>query len=230
MSSEADRAPGRDEIAQILARIESRLGRLESALGPVLALAERAPLAVATLTDVVDEKAARIGDVEARSNALVGLALRLSRAETLEKIEALVDLAEDAPAMVATLGDTFDELMDEAHRAGLDLSRLVPDGKRALFGLLELTSAPELHAMLAPGAIQSLGELARVLVETRARPAPRVGLFGALRAMRDEDVQRSIGFLLELASALGRALGPEGARAPERLPRIDESHDGEERA
>ena len=228
-NSEVDGAPERDDVAKALARIEARLDRLESALEPAASLAREALLALATLTDVVDEKAARIGDVEARLNALVDLSLRLSRAETLAKLTTLVDLAEDAPAMIATLGDTFDELMDEGSRAGLDLSRLVTDGKGLLFGLMKLATAPEFHAMLHPDTIRSLGDLARVLSEARKRPPPRVGLFGTLRAMRDEDVQRAVGFLLEVASGLGRVLDREASRAREKLPARGERHDGKER-
>lgn len=229
-SREAGGAPEGDEIAAALARIESRLSRLEGALEPAITLTREAPLALATLTDVVDEKASRLGDVEARLEALVALSLRLTRAETLEKLEALVSLADDAPAMVATLGDAFDELMDEASRAGLDLARLVPDGKGLLFGLLKLASTPEFQTMLKPEAIRSLGEIADVLAEARRRQAPRVGLLGTLRAMRDRDVQRALGFLLEVASGLGRALARAEDEGTGRLPEGGERREEKERS
>src|SRR5690606_21125438 len=169
-TSAPDNSTGGGEIADALARIEARLARLETALKPALALAEEAPLALATVGDIVDEKAARIGDLEARLTSLVEVVERLSRTETLTKLRTMVDLVEDAPAMVATLGDAFDELMDEAGAEGLDLSRIVTDGKGLLFGLLKLSTTPELRAMLDPQAIESLGELARVLVRARERP------------------------------------------------------------
>jgi uncharacterized protein YjgD (DUF1641 family) len=195
------------DVGVVLARIDARLSRLERSLEPVLALASEAPNVIATAGDILDEKAARLGDAEARLNALVDVAERLSRPETLASMKKALDVFESAPDAVATLADVADELMGELAAEGIDFSRVVGDVKRFSVWMLRLATAPQLRQMLDPGAIDSLGQLATVLVEARERPGAKVGLFGALRAMRDDDVQRAVGFLLEMAAGFGRTLG-----------------------
>jgi uncharacterized protein YjgD (DUF1641 family) len=213
--------PGKDggDVSAVLARIDARLSRLERSLEPVLALASDVPNLVATAGDILDEKAARLGDVEARLNALVDVAERLSRPETLGSMKKALDVFESAPDAVATLADVADELMGELAAEGIDFSRVVGDGKRLLVWMLRLTTAPQLRQMLDPDAIESLGQLAAVLVEARERPGARVGLFGALRAMRNEDVQRAVGFLLDVAAGFGRVIERETAN-PNGAPRL----------
>lgn len=205
------------DLAATLARIDARLERLERSLAPLSALAEHAPSLVATVGDIVDEHAAKLGDVEERAKALGDLLERLTRPQTLASLRRVVDVAESAPHLVATAADVFDELMLEASREGLDLTHLVGDTKRLLMGLLRLTTSPELRALMASGmldprALTTLGSVARTVVEANETEPPRVGMFGAVRALGSEDVQRALGFLLRVAGGFGRSLRREDKR------------------
>lgn len=205
------------DLAATLARIEARLERLERGLAPITALADQVPAITATVGDIVDERAAQLGDVEGRVQALGDLLERLTRPSTLASLRRVVDVAESAPALVATFTDVMDELMQEAATDGLDLTHLVDDGKRLLLGLLRLTTSPELRAlmssgMLDPRALTTLGSVARTVVEANETEPPRVGMFGAVRALGNEDVQRALGFLLRVAGGFGRSLRREDKR------------------
>ncbi|MCA9616104.1 MAG: DUF1641 domain-containing protein [Sandaracinus sp.] len=205
------------DLAATLARIDARLERLERRLAPITELAEHAPALAATVGDIVDERAAQLGDVEDRVGALFDLLERLTRPQTLASLRQVVDLAESAPNLVATAVDVFDEVMAEASREGLDLTHLVDDSKRLAMGLLRLTTSPELRAlmtsgMLDPRALTTLGSVARTVVEANETEPPKVGMFGAVRALGNDDVQRAVGFLLRVAGGFGRSLRREDKR------------------
>ena len=205
------------DLAAVLARLDARLERLERGLAPITTFAEQAPALAATVGDIVDERAAQLGDVEERVGALVDLVERLTRPQTLASLRKVVDVVESAPSLVATAADVFDELMSEAANEGLDLTHLVDDSKRLAMGLLRLTTSPELRAlmssgMLDPRALITLGSVARTVVEANASEPPRVGMFGAVRALAHEDVQRALGFLLRVAGGFGRSLRREDKR------------------
>lgn len=207
------------DLAEMLLRIDARLERLERALGPALALAEQVPQLVATLTDVVDEKAARLGDLEPRLQALGEIAEHLSRPSTLATLRKVVEIAENAPALVATMTDIMDEVMADAAKNGLELSQVIDDIKRLSFGLLKLMTSAELRALmdsgvLDPRALTALGHVATALTMSGESPPPRVGALGALRALGNQDVQRALGFVLRVAENLGRNLASDAAVAP----------------
>jgi hypothetical protein len=103
------------------------------------------------------------------------------RLAVLERRTAWLDELGAAPAVVATLVDTFDQFADGAQRAGVDLDEVVP-GLRDL--ALRITVAAQ----------QSQG----------ARRAPG-GIFGLLGELRDPEVRTSLGVLLEFAKQFARA-------------------------
>ena len=102
-------------------------------------------------------------------------------------------------------------------RLGQAISTLVaPEVLSALTRLSTL--APQLEPALRalpvqPGALHVLSSLNRA-VEDASRSTRSVGMFGALRSLRDPDVRLALGFLLEVAGSLGRAL----AETPRSLP------------
>ena len=77
-----------------------------------------------------------------------------------------------------------------------------------------LASAPALNAvvesgMLRPEVMGTLAELGDCVVEGRARATEqgtKVGPFGIVGALRDDDVQKGMGLLIEIARALGKRL------------------------
>lgn len=204
------------DLAGALARIEARLMRIEGALEPAATIADKLPALIATAVDTIDDQAARLGDVEQRVGALTDVLERLTRPATLASLKRLVDMAEQAPQLLAVATDVFDETMSEAAAQGLELSQVVDELKRLVFGLLRLTTSSELKSalesgMLAPRALGTLGKVAGALVEVSDEPPARVGALGALRALRDRDVQRALGFLLQVAQSFGRALAEDTA-------------------
>ncbi|HJL00942.1 MAG TPA: DUF1641 domain-containing protein [Polyangiaceae bacterium LLY-WYZ-15_(1-7)] len=199
------------DLHTTLRRIDERLARLEAALEPVAELTAQAPALVATAGDIADEWASDLGDVDERVRALGDVLERLTRPQTLASLRKVVDLAESAPDLIATLGDVLDETMAEAAEQGLELTHLVDDAKRLTIGLLKLTTSPELRAlldsgMLDPKALMTLGAAARSVANASDVEPPKVGLFGAMRALRDGDVQRAVGFVLKVAGGFGQSL------------------------
>ncbi|MCB0010149.1 MAG: DUF1641 domain-containing protein, partial [Anaerolineales bacterium] len=63
-----------------------------------------------------------------------------------------------------------------------------------------------LKALTAPGTVVFLGHTVTALAEAQATPAPKVGLWGMLRALNDPDRQTAIGFLLNFAKLIGQRL------------------------
>ncbi len=202
---------GAADLAATLERIEARLDRLERALAPVAELTAKGPALAATVGDILDEQAVRLGDFERRVQSLGDTLERLTRPQTMTSLRQVIDLAENAPNLVATMTDIMDELMAEAEKQGLDLTHIVDDGGRLLIGLLKLTTSAELRAltssgMLDPRALESLGTVAKTLIEANETEPPRVGMLGAIRALSDSDTQRALGFLLRVARGFGRTL------------------------
>jgi len=195
----------------LLARIDARLARLEKVVEPLGEL----PAAVATAADILDEEALALGDVDARVRGTLDLVERLSRPATLETLRKLVDVVEQAPDMLATGADIFDEIMEEAGREGLNLPNLVEDVKGLVMMLLRV--APRVHQLLDSGmlderTIRTLGGVGKAVAEANEVEPPRVGLFGAMRAMRDSDIKRAVGFALRVGVGFGKTLKRESKR------------------
>jgi len=92
MTAVTSHPPSQQEAA--LARIEARLARLERALEPVETVAVQAPLLVATVTEMADASAARMGGVDARTHALADITERLTRPQTIATLNRLLEIAE----------------------------------------------------------------------------------------------------------------------------------------
>lgn len=217
----SDAVPRQDDapdLAATLARIEARLERIERATAPAAELSRELPNVLATVVDTLDEKAEQLGDVEQRLQALGGVLERLTRPQTLAAVQQLVDVAEQAPALLAIFVDVADELMDGIAAEGVELTHLGDDARALLVGLIKNSSG--LRALLESDALDAralgtLGDVASALAEVSGRPATRVGALGLLRALGQQDVQRALGFLLQLAQSFGRRLGE--ADAPKKL-------------
>ena len=135
-------------------------------------------------------------------------------AEVAEGLRPLIALAQQAPAFVAVLIDSFDEAMRTASNRGIDVERGVVNGAEAAlrFGAtMDAEKVRELDALLksgvlAPGTLRIIAELGRALTETAAAPPATPGVFGLLKALGQPDVQRALGFLVTFAALFGRRL------------------------
>jgi hypothetical protein len=135
-------------------------------------------------------------------------------ADVAEGLRPLISLAQQAPAVVAVLMDSFDEAVRTANNKGIDVERGVLNGAEAAlrFGAtMDAEKVRELDALLrsgvlAPGTLRIIGELGRALTETAGAPPATPGVLGLLKALRQPDVQRALGFLVTFAERFGRHL------------------------
>ena len=135
-------------------------------------------------------------------------------AEVADTLRPLIALAQQAPAFVAVLMDSFDEAMRTANDKGIDVERGVLNGAEAAlrFGAtMDAEKVRELDALLksgvlAPGTLRIVGELGRALTETAAAPPASLGVLALLKAFGQPDVQRALGFLVTFAERFGRRL------------------------
>ena len=213
------------ETADTITRLIDRLDRLEE----IAEWADQIPGTVATGVDVLDDALTRAADrgvvVDERVRRGLLLLERLTEDETaaaLERllgrtddIDRLAELAEQAPDLIATAVDLFDDEYARAAERGYDPEQALRRAFGALGRLGELFQSDEFQALLDSGvldpeALKVVGSLGSALVETHAEAArdetPKQGLFGLLGALRDPDVQRSIGFLTSVAKKFGQNL------------------------
>jgi hypothetical protein len=162
-----------------------------------------APISMPTTES--EPAAATLQTIEVRTRAI---------AEVAEGLRPLIALAQQAPAFVAVLIDSFDEAVRTAIDKGIDVERGVLNGAEAAlrFGAtMDAEKVRELDALLrsgvlAPGTLRIIGELGHALTETAAAPRATSGLFGLLKALGQPDVQRALGFLVTFAARFGRRL------------------------
>jgi hypothetical protein len=140
--------------------------------------------------------------------ALLRIEQRLAEVERVTG--ALGPLVDALPGGVGMITDTVDSLAARLAEHGVDLdARLhsvaraveVSTAPRAVNGLAALVESK----LLEPSALAVVSRLATALAEPgEAKP---VGMFGLMKALRDPDVQRALGFLLAVGREFGRQLG-----------------------
>lgn len=149
--------------------------------------------------------------------ALERIERRLVAVEQVARaIAPLAGVAETLPGAVAVAADTFDGLAARLGGAGIDLdARMmavlraveVATAPRAVNGLASLVES----RLLEPSALAVVSQLAVALASTTdAKP---VGTWGMLKALRDPDVQRALGFALAIARSFGQQLAAGGVDA-----------------
>ena len=142
--------------------------------------------------------------------------------EVTERLGPLIAFADQAPALVAVLMDSFDEAMRNARDSGIDVERGLLNGAAAAvrFGaIMDADKVRELDSLLktgvlAPGTLRIISELGRAVTETAAAPPVDRGIVGLLRALGQPDVQRALGFLVTVAERFGRRLRELDQRFP----------------
>jgi uncharacterized protein YjgD (DUF1641 family) len=145
---------------------------------------------------------------EANTDRLESLLGRLERLE--ERLSPLLDQLEQAPGMLAMLGDMFDEYARRAAKEGISLEEsginlvqlslklgqeLGPQQAANLIQLLRV-------AVGNPQLVQVLSKLGEAAAPTAAgAPASpaKLGVFGLMRAMKEPSVQQSLQWGLDVA-------------------------------
>jgi len=197
-------------LVDVLLRLEHRLDRLETRLEPVLNLSDQLVPGFAAGVDTLDETLSRISDLDERLERIGRLLNTASEPAMLSRLEALAGQIETLPKLLATVGDVADEWMQRADRAGVNVGSLVESIDQLMTATLRLATDSEFRDMLDQSILRpesfipltALADGARASVES-AKP---LGLFGAMRAMGDPDVQLAVGFALETAKHVGRHL------------------------
>ena len=213
------------DLASILMRIDERLARVERSLEKASAAAAAAPSTVAIAVDTIDTFAAKAQergvDLDERLGSALRTLERLTDPKTERALNSLLDLADRGPSMMAAFVDTADSLAERANEMGIDLD----DRLRVLARVLERLTAPEalaaVEALLAkvdalkavlesgildPKALATVATAGDALAKAAADPPATMGLFGALRASSDPEVQTALSFLIRFAHAFGADL------------------------
>ncbi|MEM9489287.1 MAG: DUF1641 domain-containing protein [Myxococcota bacterium] len=126
-------------------------------------------------------------------------------------------MAQAAPAVAATVVDTVDELIARAADRGVDVEAALRNSGEIALALARLLSAPEFRAsmvadLLCPANVSAVNAVGSALAATHQAPPSKAGILAIVRATRDPDVQRALGFGLAFLKNLGRQLaGPERA-------------------
>lgn len=161
---------------------------------------------VATAADTIDDWARRHPDLDKRIAGLLDILDHATRPATLKSLKFAIEQLEDIPNLVAVAGDALDDIARQAAARGLPVGTLVEDLVGTITAFIRV--APKIRATLESGmlderAIDTLGRMARAAAQLADHEPTPVGFLGALRAMSDPEVQRSVGFAVELARGFG---------------------------
>lgn len=191
-----------------LARIEAKLDRIEARLAVLDPLLDAGPGLIAMAGDTFDEWARDVGDADERMKKAFALLERMTRPAVLDQLETLLELVESAPGAVAMIGDSFDEFARNAAEHGVELDKVVPEIAKVVEASLKLIGDEHVQQLLAsdlllPEAVEALGQAARALANAQRAPERRLGPLGAFFAMREPEVQRAVGFAIDVARRFG---------------------------
>ena len=185
-------------------------------INQLLDLADQAPQAMAMIGDMVDgtfrQAAMRGVDIDQRLKLALEMAEKLTDPGRVAQINQLLELADQAPAVLAMMGDMADGMaarleLQARLDAGLSIADKAtrPETLRKLGEMFDVLLEAE-SGMLSPEAVRTLGKTANALVISQQQPAQPIGMFGLLRAMGDPDIQRAMGFLLTFGRQFGKSL------------------------
>lgn len=189
----------------------------------VAALPDTTAMVMDMADQLVDDLRARGVDLPERAMAALPLLEKLSDPAMMATLERLLGQLPAVEAQLRVLPDTLGMMMDVAdgllrdlERQGVELDTLVVRGVDLLQGIGRLATSPELKALLDSkvldaGAVAVVGQAGEALAHTRSASPGHVGLFGALGALSEPSVQRSLHFALTFARHFGTALEAQRA-------------------
>ena len=208
-------------------------------LNGLLEMANQAPGLISMTMDMVDEgvkNAAKDGVyIEQRLGAALEIAEKLTAPAMVEKLNGLLEMANQAPGLISMTMDMIDETVSNAAKKGIyidERGKLLMEAAEKLTsptmlanlnGLIELShQAPGLIAMAMdtlddeykrmsrevniPAVTNFLGNTVKALSNATSSEPTKIGLFGMMRALNDPDRQKALGFLMELTKQLGKQM------------------------
>ena len=172
---------------QNLFQLADRLSHPETTkkLETLLGLADQLPGMTSMVTDMVDEGIQKAQenniDIESRLHSALSLVEKLTEPETGAKIDQLLQFTNQAPGLIAMTVDMVDEVM---------LDSPLSDAK----------------TMLNPQTLAMLGKVGDALAQTQKEPVKKVSLMGFMRASRNPDLQKALGFLAKFGENFGKKI------------------------
>jgi uncharacterized protein YjgD (DUF1641 family) len=199
-----------DERLSVVLRLAERLSdpNIASTLDKLLVLLGQSGGTLASLLDTLDEIASaaqgRGVDFEVRLRGLVEFVEKVTRPAALKALSKAADIAVDAPGLVGTMLDTFDDIAAGLSERGVDVQERLDK----LLSLAEKASAPgaldALHHFLKNAEVMRL--LADAMANSSEREPPALGLFGMARALRNANAKVALGFTATLLDHFGESL------------------------
>ncbi|MBR9921369.1 MAG: DUF1641 domain-containing protein [Bacteroidetes bacterium] len=166
-----------------LDKLLQRIDTLETAVERLSTIMDQAPGMAAMVTDMADERinqASQQGiNLEERLGNALHLAEKLTAPEMTKKLDKLVEFAEQGPGLMSMVVDVVDEGMRNAIDNGYDPQALLHLAGTANTALVQAVNTP---------------------------PAKVGGIFGLLKAIKDPDRQRGLGFLMNFLKEWGKRL------------------------
>lgn len=185
--------------------------------------------AVATGTDFVDETVARAVesgvDVDTRLAEFSRLFEKATEPSTLTALGQLLDalpqlanmakLAEEFPALLATVGDVIDDYQQRFAASAIDVEKAVVNGLKAVLYLgtqVDMEHLRRIGDLLAsdilnPNALNVVDNAAKSLNAAQEQvcraASDRIGMLGLLKALRDPRIQRSLAFAVQFGKCFG---------------------------
>ena len=206
---------------ETLERLERIIARLDAVEGS-LDIATQLPGTIAMAGDVTDQWIRRAQDegldIDATLKAALPCLMALSNPKIISALETLAQrtpelakLVDDGPKLIAAAFDSLDGVMKGFTDRGVDVQAMSENIAAALSKLSELLNSPQYLALmnsgvLDPSTLDMVGKAGSALVHARMEACVETGMFGALRATSDRDIQRAIGFAIKFAHAFGREL------------------------
>jgi|TARA_Y100000748_G_scaffold2064_1_gene1817 uncharacterized protein YjgD (DUF1641 family) len=219
------------ESLQLLRSIDERLSRLEKQVNKSQSIEEVALRPeVSILADIIDENfspSSREGRENlAKVEVLKDLLQELSDEESLQSIKTLtkklknltpyIEQIDELENVVSIMTDSLDEIMSHAIAHGLNIEELGENLKKMSGHLIEIIESGALTQLLESGvldpkSIEIVGALGNSLAISKNH-TKSVGIFGVLSSVYNKDVQRSLGFALNLATHFGRKLNQKNVK------------------
>jgi uncharacterized protein YjgD (DUF1641 family) len=204
--SDPDIAALLTQILERMDRLEARIDAIQGTTESVAQLGTRGPAFV----EMVAESAtyaynqARDAGVDPIRTGEQGaaLALKACAPEALRAVERILDRQ-------ALLHRTLDVV--DALDADGSLDTLLDKGGEIAPRVARIMESPPFDQLVNSGLLNShtlrvVSNATTALVDTRSSGLGPLGLFGQLRALRDADVQRAVGFSLSVARRFGQLL------------------------
>lgn len=208
----------RPEALTALQTLTEQAVRFDETMGMLMDMAD----------DLVAGLATEEQDAEARLAELARLGKRLTDPRTVrlahkvldrsENLEQLMDVALAAPDTLGMMMDSVDEVLAGAEAEGIDLGTLMERLTQSAIRAIRLAGSDELQELvdsyvLDPAALNVVSQAANAMVEVRAEPPGKAGLFKALGALSDPQVQTALDFAIRFGRRFGGSI-----QTPRQLP------------